>query len=486
MKVTKLLLLTVLMGMLVPAVHAAPPWAQYLNPDMIDLGGYIHALNGATDPQSLAIRKEIAEGPADLAKERATAQGAGIPLTATTPTVPAAQNAAPLYDQWWQLSKAKPLALPRFAGINWPLAYQDQSNLSPPQLAQLAQLVQNRSDLFDLLHQATDKPALAFKQPLWEHYAALREGAREIASESYLLAYQGHAAAAVTDQARGFDIARQLMFQPTVINFLVADAVDAITDNGLQGILYMAGPNVALESQVQQSIQSASPDLSLRQALIGQVAEDLPEFDQFRTATPHSLAVLLAEPGTTPPKVSDTSFSPKEKAFLHHLADASEAVYLHQMQQLIAAAALPQAQRHVLFNTLQNSSDVAPNDPVGLVDPLHETSQILTPEFGTLDQVASRNDAREQVLLAAAAVLAAKAQTGKFPDTVPGNFTDPFSGKPLGYRREGTTGFVVYSVGPQGTFDGGKAGQYKFTSSQVYFRYPGPSPQPVATADVLK
>jgi hypothetical protein len=33
--------------------------------------------------------------------------------------------------------------------------------------------------------------------------------------------------------------------------------------------------------------------------------------------------------------------------------------------------------------------------------------------------------------------------------------TDPFSGSPLGYRRSGNT-FLLYSVGPNGTDEGGK------------------------------
>jgi hypothetical protein len=53
---------------------------------------------------------------------------------------------------------------------------------------------------------------------------------------------------------------------------------------------------------------------------------------------------------------------------------------------------------------------------------------------------------------------------------------DPFTGKPLKYRRE-LRGFVVYSTGPSGTFDGGKQG-VKPKSNEAYFRFPGDSPKP--------
>jgi hypothetical protein len=50
--------------------------------------------------------------------------------------------------------------------------------------------------------------------------------------------------------------------------------------------------------------------------------------------------------------------------------------------------------------------------------------------------------------------------------------TDPFDGKPLHYRRDGA-GFVVYSVGPDGKFDGG-APEAKLSSGNatLMFRYP--------------
>ena len=55
-------------------------------------------------------------------------------------------------------------------------------------------------------------------------------------------------------------------------------------------------------------------------------------------------------------------------------------------------------------------------------------------------------------------MLSEKACTGAFPDALTGSFPDPFTDKPLGYRHEGDDGFLVYSVGLNGTFDGGKPG----------------------------
>jgi hypothetical protein len=50
---------------------------------------------------------------------------------------------------------------------------------------------------------------------------------------------------------------------------------------------------------------------------------------------------------------------------------------------------------------------------------------------------------------------------------------DPFDGKPLRYRREGD-GFVIYSVGETGRFDGGTPG-VKPKPVESLFRWPKPA-----------
>ena len=106
----------------------------------------------------------------------------------------------------------------------------------------------------------------------------------------------------------------------------------------------------------------------------------------------------------------------------------------------------------------------------GGVRPTHLVSFILLPLFGRIDENETRSQAKTAVTLAAADLLKATAQTSTFPASLPAQFTDPFTNKPLGYRLEGA-GFVVYSAGPGGTFDGGKPGD-KRDNRQSVFRYP--------------
>ena len=103
----RLLPLTACLAFATMPGQAAPP-----TPDFTNLPAYIRALNRSEDPQAVAIRRQIADGPAALARERAAAQADGIPLgpkQLQRPLPPPDQNAAPLYQQLTQMLTQKPM-----------------------------------------------------------------------------------------------------------------------------------------------------------------------------------------------------------------------------------------------------------------------------------------------------------------------------------------------------------------------------------------
>jgi hypothetical protein len=102
---------------------------------------------------------------------------------------------------------------------------------------------------------------------------------------------------------------------------------------------------------------------------------------------------------------------------------------------------------------------------------------VLFPDFTQAATKRTGDEAHANVVRAAAKLLAWKRVHGSFPDkleqampTVP---ADLFDLKPLRYRREGN-GFVVYSVGQTGKFDGGTA-TVKPDAKESLFRYPRPA-----------
>ena len=340
--------------------------------------------------------------------------------------------------------------------------------------------------LVSLLHQAADRTSVSYADPAYLHSAGLREAARELRTESILLAHQGRYAEAVTDQARGFNVAKQFASSPGLGEYLTGDAANAITFSGLYAILKMAGPDAGVAAEVRQAVEAARPVLPLKAALLADVPPDVQSLETLRRASPQAFLQMTTDARAAGvPTVAWKAWTPSQRRFLDRLVDATEAQYLSEVRRLVAATETPDLARHRVFAAVQDGRDALPDSPVTQLDPLLSDSRMLARAFGTLDQVDTRARARIAVTLAATALLTAKAQAGAFPDALPGDFADPSTGKALGYRREGVDGFVVYSVGPDGTFGGGEPGGRDFQTHQVYFRYPGLTPKPVP-ADMLK
>ena len=470
--------------LLVGCTNAAPP-----RPDFANLPAYLTALNRSTDPEAKLIRRQIADGPADLARERTAAEKEGIltrPAELQPPPPPADQNAAPLYLQLDALRKQKPLYLPLYAQpLNGRYAY------TPEQIAAVQKEYDARQDIFTLLHQATDKPQCVFVHDRsqgfyvsFPEYTGLRESAREINTESLLQVYQGNFPAALADDKRGFRIADHVASDPRLMPFLVGSAIEMITLDGMQTILKKAGPNAALDTDAEQAIlarQSHTGFFTLSHALRGEPAVDDAEFSRLHQSTPADLAKVFFRKGSLfsgkRTASSSARFTPEEQIQVGLLIDAAEADYLHQMRRIVAAADLPTAGRQAVFDQVEARALANKNDPIEAIsDQLNplvswDATMAFMHDTISIDQPFNRLFARRLVAAAGAAVLATKAQTGAFPDTLPPTFTDPFTGKPLGYRREGDNGFVVYSAGPDGKFDGGKPGDTR-SGANIVFRYP--------------
>ena len=438
--------------------------------------GYLRYLETSTDPQAVAVRQKIEAGPADLARAREAMGKEGVPLEAAAlqkPLPPPDQNAAPLYEKLAQLLKDKPLHLPAYAE---PLA--STYAYTPAQLAIVQKIYDSRPDVWDLAHQAADKPQCVFardwtKGPalLFPELTVIREAARLINTETFLLAAQGKYADAVKNQTRGFRIAEHGASDPTLISFLVGVACDALALRGMQNILILAGPNADVDAQVGQAIGLSRARLSLRYALGGEVAgmQEV-NFQQMRGSLDKlgisGLAAMLSQQnGETPPAMTGETTTADQQFTLHWL-DASEAGVLDAMLPLIAAGDLPPLPRRQVFSRAAATMTSHPKTALTLL------ADILLPVFDTVDEKDTQRQAWEAVILASAAVMAARAKDGVFPDALPGTFPDPFTDKSLGYRREGTGGVVIYSAGSDGTFSGGKPGD-KTPPGQVLFRFPG-------------
>jgi hypothetical protein len=434
--------------------------------------GVLHTLETATDPRSAAVRRQIEAGPFDLARARAEIVQAGVSLEAADlqkPLPPPGLNAAPLYQKLFQILRDKPLGLPMYAQpLTWDHTY------TPEQLTAVQKIYDSRPEVWALLHEAADKPQCVFTRnwsagfgALFPEFQRMREADRLLNTETYLLAARGKYAEAVQNQTRGFRIAEHAASDPVLISYLVGVACESITLNGIRGILTQAGPNALVDAQVRSAIEAHRSRLSLRYGLTGEVGVQAIQIKQMGDALKKDgvlgVAALFADK-RNPPSKSSGPGSPADRRFAQNWLDATEAIILTRMHSLLAAADLTPTPRRQAF--VQDAA--LGNAPATVLTLL---PNMILPVFTQVENNETRRVTQEEVAIAAAALLNQRVKAGAFPATLPEPFVDPYTSKPLLYRREGTDGFVVYSAGLDGHFDGGKPGE-KSPSGQVLFRYP--------------
>jgi hypothetical protein len=410
----------------------------------------------ATKPRTLAANL-LPSQPGSYAQEIAAAKREGIPIGPKALQAPlplAEQNAAPLYTQMILLLKTKPLsqgdkdAIDAMAGRTMP---------SAAQWTQARLALQHRPDLLRLAHQIAARPKCVFvrnwKAPEYvpfPEFAQMREAFQLLNAESLLLAQAGKPLDAVRNAALGFRIAHQADGENLLIAYLTGVFRDAITLSGMEKILTMAGNDPAVADAVQKEIEKAwtPPDMihSLRSEAGGQVGD----VEMLRKAGPAAL-----DPSTA-------HMNPQAwNAFLND----NGAFMLHHMRQGINVAKRPYPEADAYLHSL-DADNQGPMTPM--------LARIMLPQIEEVAAVNARIQAQVDTVRAATAVLKWKAQHGAFPVTLAQALmpvpTDPFDGKPLRYRQEGS-GFVIYSVGENGTFDGGTPDK-KPAFQDVVFRYP--------------
>ena len=401
---------------------------------------------------------------------------AGLPTTPKelqAPLPPNSQNAAPLYRQLGALLKSKPLSDDdKIAG-----AGVGRRRITEDQAAPLRRAYARRGDIGNLVRQAAEMPQCVFDRD-WEQgadlllpeYATMRLAARWLSGESALLLYYGRTTEAIETQALGFHIASQAAKDPTLIAFLVGDAVDAITLAGMERILYEAGNKASVAEAVAQAIEKNWEPHSLAYGMRGEINMDLVEIEKLRTAGPSKLAQMIqgldGNSGSQALKVPPVT----QQNWDRFLNDNGVNLLQH-WRIMIASADKPYPESAKAMKEILQDLDAHRSDMNYLL------LNVLLP---TVDQTVDKKAHIEAIAacdLTGARVLAWKDRHGKFPEkleealkTIP---ADPFDGKPIRYKKEGS-GFVVYSVGRNGDFDGGDVNTKPDQAKETLFRYPIP------------
>lgn len=408
-----------------------------------------------------------------------------IPRDLHAPALPPDQNAATYMAKIRDLDKAAPVSREDAAALE----AMNTAEPTPDQIAQGRKALEAHSERFRLLHQVARCPAYweatrsldveGIQVPdVFPRNAQFRDYARWLVAESMLLLYEGKPLDAIQGDALVFNLARQVASSGSVISLLVGNAIDSIAIGGMRSILYHEGANAAVAEAVVQAMEArrSAPDLGL--ALRGEVVFEMKMYDSQRLRIP---AMLRGEPGnaSNPPFKKTPEYRVMTRKY-HYPIDPAQAASrflamndahsLAWMRRLFPLVDLPYPE------ALPGIKAIAREAEENQKHPDYSLAAISTITWAMMPAVKARQQALAETVRTAAALLAWQARHGHFPDTLAEGLTptplDPFDLRPLRYRREGE-GFVLYSIGQTGKFDGGQPNQ-KSHAGESLFRYPRP------------
>jgi len=418
-----------------------------------------------------AYAQTRADPPVSLAAEIAAAKRDGIPTTASElrRAMPAtSRNAAPLYEKLKSLLRAKPLAGDAWFAGNFSGAY----GYPPDRIAQIERGVSQRPDVTMLVNAAAARPLCVYAGErtgaLYDLYrvpTTASAAARWLSAESAAELYQRKPLDAVRAQALGFRPAAHFMSGGGLTSALSANACNAIALRGLERILYRSGSDPAVCKAVRAAVRDRMPDVDLPRIFGRETAIFIAGSAGTRKGGPAAVQRIWS----WLPK--GTRMLPGDPKAQMAAWDRNEAIMVWAMRRLVPATRLPVP---AMLRSLQSLSRevTAQLSNVGYAVAATDIP-VYTESVERIVDV----EALRPVLACAAAVLAWKDVHGHYPKAlsqavrpVP---ADPFDGKPLRYRVEGA-GFVVYSVGASGSFDGGSE-KVRPNASEALFRYPLPA-----------
>ena len=263
--------------------------------------------------------------------------------------------------------------------------------------------------------------------------------------KALLAADQGQPELAARSVESSLALARSAADDPLLISLLVRISCHATAIDSLERVLSRGPVSDAELRAPAQAVQQAEDREGLTRALVGETC--------YGSSVFHSLPSSSGGPGEPSPVVF----------WLLHasgLWDVEHAAYLKMMGEGIAASGKPLPERFAAFQ-LEDTGEREDELPWW-----YFLTRLLASAFDRVAEEDAVHIARVRAARAGLAVERYRLATGELParlddlvpeylDAVP---ADPIDGKPLRYKKL-DKGYVVYSIGPDGTDDGGKKGE---------------------------
>jgi hypothetical protein len=439
------------------------------------------------NPDDIALRKQILNAPAHLRQALATLNGEKLNLNVNLPPVPKDKNASYIYNS---IPDMNPY-LPDYANVlscKW--AY------TPEELQKVREVLASNKAYFDKINQGAQMPLFQTNPMQFSHNAKVRAIARALATKSYILAEDGQENEAVNTSSVILAVGRHLYQNKALISSLVGDAIDSIGYSSFRGILYHA-PSPEIAKSVDDVLSNTGDVPSFKEPLLGfEAACFLDNVNSVRTGKPSYLEqtelgelqnmIKLAKPQlkSLPDKVLymigkslleervkqampldqtnvvKKAFKPDELKVWNNLFFEGEADYFRDVKRFVDIANAPIAEQVAYMrgrDKKQTQSSSAALKKIDIFISGGETSTFGELMPSQLYWNVCRNTLYERtqrnLVIAMARVFQQRDKNGMFPDSIVNLPIDPWDGAPLRYRKT-EKGFVLYSVGEKGDYDG--------------------------------
>jgi type II secretory pathway pseudopilin PulG len=289
-------------------------------------------------------------------------------------------------------------------------------------------------------------------EALMPHLSDLRTGARMLELEAILHAENGKPEKVVDSIESTFGLARSLSREPILVSQLVRIACQALAVSALEHAINRTEFTDEQLVKFSQILVNAEGTSAMSRAFVGERCAGLSIFK-----TPSSQTLKLINGGSSPLGVVGIALYK-----FAGLADMDAAIYLDIMNDYVEIFKLPSEQR-------RKAADAA-DTRFEKTSRIHVLLHIIMPALSRVTTIDVRGIAQLRTARAALAIERYRLAAGKLPDTlaelVPAYLDavpkDPFDGKDLRYKKL-EPGFVVYSIGEDGSDDGGKEKPQKRT-----------------------
>ncbi len=313
----------------------------------------------------------------------------------------------------------------------------------------IAQHISDNQQALKLLHKGA--AADHFRYPvdftagfdaLMPYLSEIRDSARLLKLEAVLHAENAEPQLATDSVISGLGLARSLAKEPLIISQLVRIACQALTISTLEQVINRTELTDEQLAELGECIANAEELSDISVGFVGERCMGISIFQEPESVDPAAVGGMPPTPILSLYRATG-------------LADKSALIYLDMMQGCIKAARLPPHQRQRAADAIQARVEATPR--------IYILLHIFMPALTRVTTIDVSGIAHLRTARVALAIQRYRLSTGGLPNTladlVPAYIDavskDPFDGKDLRYNKL-ETGFVVYSIGEDGSDDGGK------------------------------